>query len=589
MRETTRPDRAVLTRWLVSTTRPVLAPLMASTTFRMLDQLAGLALFGAGAALVLGWAGEAFDLWGIAGMMVLLSLVKAVSRYLEQFLGHLVAFKALELLRRDLFSKLWPQAPAVSTRLRAGDVLERATKDVNRLEVFFAHTAAPAVTAVLTPLVAAIVIGVVVSPAVALVMGIGFVVSLCVPAFGARPAAAAAIRTAELRGRLTQDVTDSVLGATEVTGYGLQADRLGRARGLGEELLRLGRRVAAISGLRRGIAITVAMATVVGVVLVGLGQGSEAAAVAAAALVTLRGFEVTKAVEDFVTDLDASFASARRLWTLTHTPASVTEPPSAVAVPQGAIEVRWRELTHTYPVDGVGRGEPALQEVTAVAPAGLHTCLLGASGAGKSTMAQLVLRYSDPDEGAVLLGGVDVRGLALQELRSAVTHVAQRPFLLNASVADNLRLARPEASDEDIREACRAARISEHVESLPQGYDTHVGEDAGRWSGGQRARLALARALVTRARVFVLDEYSAHLDEELADDVALALREERPEATVIEVTHRVSRALAADHVVVLDRGRCVQAGAPNTLADSDGPFARLLMREGDQVLRLGRT
>lgn len=578
----TPPSRGDLVRWLAGLTRPVLPPLAGSTVFRWISQLSDLALFYLGVTGALGLAtGEAVSLTGLALTMLGLSLVKGLARYLEQFLGHWVAFKALELLRTGLFARLWPQAPAVLSRSRSGDLLERATKDVDRLEVVFAHVAAPAITAVLTPLSAVLAIGSMVSWPVSAVMGLGLAISLVgVPAIGTRTGRQAAERTAATRARLTHSITDSVQGWSEVTGYGLAGARLAQAQALSGDLDTAERTVAGTAAARRGVALVGSLLTTLAVALVGLHTGVDVVLLAGALVVTLRCFDATSSVEDFLTAMDASFASAARLWQLSHQAPSVADPLTPQQLPATPLGVTWRNVSFTYPAgDGAPR-EAAVSNATAHAPAGARTCLVGASGSGKSTLAQLAVRFADPDEGAILIGGSDVRNLALDKLRSAVTYVSQRPFLFNQSVAANLRLADPEATDEDLANACRAARIHDHIASLPQGYDTSVGELAGRWSGGQRSRLALARALLRPSRVFILDEYNAHLDPQLAAQVADSLTRARPDATVIEITHRIANSLTADHVIVVDTGRVVQEGDPAELARVDGAYAQLLARDG---------
>lgn len=604
-------DRRLLIRWLAEVTRPVLSPLIGSTLLRWVSQLCDLALFFVGFTGVLALAtGQAVNLWVLAWTLVGISLAKALTRYLEQFLGHWVAFKALEVLRTELFARLWPQAPAVLSRSRSGDLLERATKDIDRLEVVFAHVVAPAVTAVLTPLVAVLAVGSLVSWPVAAVMAAGLLVSLvAVPFIGAGTTRLAADRTAATRARLTHSVTDSVQGLPEITGYGLQQARLAQASELSAELVATEHGVATTAAVRRGLALLIGLATSVAVVVVGLHTGLGIALLAGALAVTLRCLNATKSVEDFLVSMDASFASAARLWELTHEPPVVRDPvtprrlpaESATRFPPHAgasaermgLGLEWRDVTYSYTAEdesaqgGASRAvqKPAVHGVTAEARPGRHTALVGTSGSGKSTLAQLAMRFDDPQEGAVLLDGVDVRELSLANLRSRITHVSQRPFLFNRSVAENLRLADPDASDDALAEACRIALIDSHIASLPQGYDTPVGELAERWSGGQRARLALARALLRPAQVFILDEYNAHLDPELAVEVATSLRRARPEATLVEITHRVSGSLAADHVIVLDRGTVVQAGSPSDLAETDGPYARLLARDTPSPFR----
>ncbi|SER77655.1 ABC-type multidrug transport system, ATPase and permease component [Propionibacterium cyclohexanicum] len=577
--------RREVARWLVGVARPVLMPMAASTAARLVDQLAGLALFGLAMLGVLSWAdagGGALALLVLA--LVALSLVKALCRYLEQFLGHLVAFKALELLRVETFAALWPQAPAVLARSRSGDLLQRLTKDVDRVEVFFAHSFAPALTAVLTPLVAALTAGWLVSWPVAGVMAIGLALTVfLVPFLGAGPAARAATRSARTRGRLTHEITDSVQGVAEVTGYGLQDDRVARSRVLADRLGASGRVVTAVEAARAMVSGVVQWGTVVAMAVVGHHEGVGVAILAAVIVVALRCFAATRAVEDFLTDLDASFASAGRLWRVAHTPPAVRDPERPRALAVGPLDVVWQQVSFRYD-DGVGdSGHAALDAVSCTAAAGEHTCIVGSSGAGKSTLVQLALRYADPLRGEVLVGGVDVCELALTELRAAISMVNQQPFFFAGSVADNLRLTRPDASDAELAQVCRQAHIDEHIATLAQGYGTDVGELAASWSGGQRARLALARALLTDARVFIVDEYTASLDDELAAELAASLRQARPDATLIEITHRVSSSLGADRVIVLDRGRCVQQGRPGELAASEGLYARMLAREADAV------
>lgn len=568
-------NRYIVARWLIAVTRPVLGPLFASTMLRAVSQFSGLALFAIAVAGVLsGWPVPV-----LIGWLIGFSLLKASARYGEQFLGHLVAFRALELLRTEVFSRLWPQAPAVAVRSRSGDLLECATKDVDRVEVFFAHTLAPAITAAFVPLVAVIGIAVAVDPRLAFVAGVGIGITLLVvPVVGASASLRSARATASGRGELTHSITDSVQGRAEVTGYGLQSARLWEAAEIAGGLEREALVGGWVASGRRGIA-SAAMLTVVLVVAVwGRALGVGDAPLAVTVIVVLRCFAITGGLEAFLSSLDGAFASAQRLYSLAHCPPLVCDPDAPRPVPDGPLGLDWVDVTYAYPGQGV---VPALSAVTATAPPGRHTCVVGASGAGKSTLVQLALRYDDPDAGSVTLtpGRVPLPEVSLVELRKAITYVSQRPFLLGASVGENLRLVRPAATDSDLRLVCEQARIHEAVAAMSSGYETPVGEWAGRVSGGQRARLALARALLTGARVFVLDEYAAHLDADLADEVAASLRAARPNATILEITHRVSRSLRADHVIVIEQGRCVESGPPSELASRAGVYASLLARD----------
>jgi ATP-binding cassette subfamily C protein len=577
-------SRPTVTRWLLGVTRGVPAPLGASALCRFLFLLADLVLLGGGLVAALRLAsgqpvGPIDSVGSFVIALVVLCLVKALLRYLEQFLGHLVAFRSLELLRTEVFSRLHPQAPAIVPRLRSGDALERITRDIERLEVLFAHTPAPVLTALLVPLVSVTVIGTAVSWPVAVVSAIGLGLAvLLVPALGVRATARLTTRTAAARGRLTHSVTDTVQGITEVVGYGHQRARLAQADALADEIADSGRRMSRVSATRLVLSSILQLLTPLLVVLVGAGTGDDPVLLAGAAVITLRSFRATSAIDELGSDLDAAFASAQRLHRVAHADPAVTDPEAPRPLPTGPLEVCWEGTSLTYGSEDGQARSPALDQVTAVAPAGRRTCIVGPSGAGKSTLARLLLRDIDPTAGRVTLGGEDLARVSLAQLRREVSLVAQSTFLFDGTVTENLRLAAPDATDEEIRSACRRAHISADIEALPDGYGTRLGARAGRLSGGQRQRLSLARALLRGSRVLVLDEHTAHLDTELADSLAAALRELPEGTTVIEITHRVTSSLSADHVIVLDDGRCVQAGPPDTLR-GHGPYASLLDRE----------
>ncbi|WP_459611183.1 amino acid ABC transporter ATP-binding/permease protein [Corynebacterium urogenitale] len=721
-------SRRELSHWMVRVARPVMKPLVASTFFRMVDQLAGIALFGFAVLFVADYGfwhgfsdsdalagedigglwGSGVSLWPMIGVLVGLSLLKAAARYLEQYLGHLVAFRALELLRTHTFGKLWPQAPAVMYGARSGDMLERLTKDIDRLEVFYAHTIAPAITGVLTPLIVVVSMGFWGSWPMAGVLAAGLAMQiLLVPALGMRATRRNAEKQGELRGALAQSVTDSVQGRTEVVGYSLQGERQRQARGIGEEIVEAVESSAMITGGRKFLSLLVSWVTPVVVFIVGAweshgGFGAGAATryvtaegtgvlgmfsavtvdptvlAAVAMVVAFRTFQPSKEFEELQQTLDSTFASADRLCTLTQQEPLVKDDAADVAsgadgagasgarrvgeegargarqLPDGALGFSMRDVTYAYP--DCDRA-PALVDCSAEFPAGKHTVVVGTSGSGKSTLMQLLMRYADPDAGRVVVvgrgdedqagqgadgtggatggeaasAGEDAGGeaatggeaasaecadegatggeaasagegagdkvfngsdrklekplttVSLQELRSTVTYVSQVPFLFNRSVRENLLMGRPEAKTSDLWAACEIAHIAEHVEKLEKGIDTPVGELAGSWSGGQRARLALARALVTRPKVLILDEYTAHLDPELAARVRRSVRAAFPHITIIEVTHRVQSAMDADHVIVVDAGRVVQQGTATELMNPDGrqdsAFKRLLSRD----------
>ncbi|HEX2315798.1 MAG TPA: ATP-binding cassette domain-containing protein, partial [Thermomonospora sp.] len=237
-------------------------------------------------------------------------------------------------------------------------------------------------------------------------------------------------------------------------------------------------------------------------------------------------------------------------------------------------EIRFDRVTFTYP----GSGRPAVRDVSFTVPAGETVAVVGPSGAGKSTLAALLQRHHDPDEGTITLGGVDLRDLTLGALRSGVAVVAQDTYLFHGTVADNLRLARPDATDADLEEAARTAGAHEFVTALPQGYATVLGERGATLSGGQRQRLAIARAVLADAPVLLLDEATSHVD--VRGEEALArLRAGR---TCLLIAHRLSTVRDADHIVVLAGGEVAESGDHASLTAARGSYHRLLTLQGAQ-------
>lgn len=579
------PTRRQLFGWILGVTRPVLAPLGLSTLCRLADQFLGVSIFALGAWAVVsvadpsGTGRGAPSLATIVGLLVVACLLKAGFRYAEHFLGHLVAFKALELLRTEIFRALMPRAPRVMLTSRSGGLMARATKDVDRIEVFFAHTIAPVVSAVVVPIVVLLLVGWSASWLVA-ASAAPFVVAAIVvtPVLGSRSSLRASRRVAGTRSRLVQHVTDSLQGMREVVSYGNTGRRLDQTDDLGAELARCSRLPTWWAALRRGGNHMLMLAAAIAMVCVGLEEAKagpiDAAALAAGIAAVVRLTEVIRGVEDLAASVSTSLASAERVWETVHSPILV--PDGTVELERArAHEVSWEAVSYHYP----GSSRAALEDVTVRAEAGRWTCLVGASGSGKSTLAQLALRFDDPAAGRVLVGGHDIRDLTGDTLRRDVAIVTQRTHLFRGTVAENLRLVRPEASDENLVWACQAACLHDDILALPQGYDTVVGERGASLSGGQCQRLALARALLAEPAVLVLDEFTSHLDPALAERVRAAVRAATPGVTVIEVSHRLSQIRDVDQVVVLDAGRLVQSGTPDGLLAVDGPLRRLADRE----------
>jgi ATP-binding cassette subfamily C protein CydC len=582
---TAAPGRLRLARWLLAHTRDLLRPLGLAVVLRVVGQLVGVALL----VIAVGGVVRAIEtgsddvLWPTVGWLVALALVKAVLRYLEQYSGHYVAFAALASLRRLFFARLAPQAPAATDGASSGDLSTRATRDIDRVEVFFAHTVPPAVSAVVVPIVALLWTAIVVDPGLALVMlPVPVLVVAVIPFLSGGLTWHATRQRGAASGRIAGHVSDSVAGVREILGFDHRDARLGELDALGRASGRAAARVSAVAGLRAALVQAAQYGGIVALLLAGSSRAAsgdlDAVDVAVAIAVLLGIAGPTRAVDGFVADLDASFASAARLFEVLEREPVVGESPAdgdGSDPDPGTDAVRFDAVSFSYP----GTEDPAISDVTWRVTRGSHVAVVGVSGSGKSTLTSLLTRTWDPAAGTLRLDGADVRDLPLDSLRGRVAIVNQRPFVFGRSLRDNVLLGAPDASDDDLAAALRTAALDEFVASLPEGLDTPLRERGARLSGGQLQRLALARALVTDPDVLVLDESTGALDAATESVVRARLAGwAAGRRTIIEVTHRVDQVLGADGVLVLDRGRVVERGIPAVLAQAGGPYASLLAR-----------
>ena len=380
------------------------------------------------------------------------------------------------------------------------------------------------------------------------------------------------------RAELTQHVTDTIQGMSEVVGYGRSQERLDEMARIDAEIAGAARPNGQWASVRRGISQLAGLTAPIAVVTVGTmmsatGSSADVPLLAAAAAAVLRLSDTGRGVEELSGALNASFASAERVWEVVNAPVEVRDGDQELTVGI-SHEVLWQDVSYSYP----NTAAQAVRGASVRARAGRWTCIVGASGSGKSTLAQLAVRFDEPDSGRILIDGQDVSDLRAISLYQEIGMVDQRVNLMRATIADNVRLAAPSASDAQVRRACRAACIDEDIEALENGYDTLVGERGQSLSGGQRQRLALARALLARPGVLILDEFTSHLDPELDERVRIGVRTYLPQATIIEITHRLQWSEQADHVVVMDAGVIVQAGPPAKLLAEPGPLRTLTGR-----------
>ncbi|MFJ6480717.1 MULTISPECIES: thiol reductant ABC exporter subunit CydD [unclassified Streptomyces] len=504
---------------------------------------------------------------------------RAVFRYAERLVSHDAVLRMLADLRVSVYRRLERIAPAGLREHRRGDLLARLVADTDTLQDYWLRWLLPVGTAVLVGS-GSVAFTAWLLPEAGAVLAVGLLAAgIAVPLVSGACARRAEQRLAPARGELATRVADLLTGTAELTVAGALEDRKGRTRESDGLLTRIAARGSAAAGLGGGLSALVCGLTVVAAAAVAANAVQDGrlsgVAMAVAVLMPLAAFEAVNGLPLAVQYRQRVRRSAERVYEVIDAPVPVAEPEQPAAAPASPFPLRLAGLTARHP----GQERAALRDVDLTLEAGRRIAVVGPSGSGKTTLAQVLLRFLDPAEGAYSLGGSDARTLDGDGVRALVGLCAQDAHIFDSSVRENLRLARTGASEEQLRQALAAARLLDWADGLPDGLDTLVGEHGERISGGQRQRLALARALLADFPVLVLDEPAEHLDLATADALTADLLAATEGRTTVLITHRLAGLEAVDEVLVLDRGEVVQRGSYTELAAAEGPLQRLLERE----------
>ena len=517
----------------------------------------GVTVFGAaGVAKALGIMGLCAEVplaWGwIIGLAALCGVVRGGLRYLEQYSNHYIAFKLLAVLRDKIFAALRVLCPAKLESKQKGSIIAMITSDIETLEVFYAHTISPICIAVLVSLAVFLFVGFVASWYLALVALAGFlVIGIAVPLVSSGKLKASGVNYRREFASFNAYFLDSIKGIKDIVLNNAEKDREGEVDRRSDILL------AETKKMKRGITkssaatellvtVFIALALAVGILLVHfelLDLGRMIVGVTA----IFGSFGPVLAVSALPGNLTQTFASGDRVLNL------LEEKPAVTPVQHGKT-FEYEELA----VDGLSfsyeQNAPVLKDVCMHAERGEIVGIVGESGCGKSTFLKLLLRFWEKDKGTIAYNGTDVDEIDSDNLLDNVTMVSQTTYLFDESIEENLRIAKPDATQEELEAACKMASVHDFIMTLPDGYKTQVGAMGDNLSAGEKQRIGLARAFLKGSQLILLDEPTSNVDSINEGMILKSLAEQKSKKSIILVSHRESTMAIADRVYTVQNG-----------------------------------
>ena len=502
-----------------------------------------------------------------------LTVAKPVVGWLEQWLTHHVSYGVLASLRADAYASLEPLAPAYTLERRSGDIVAMIMADIEVLEVYYSHTIVPATVTLVVPATVLIALGVI-APLAVVVLVPFLLLVIAMPIMGRRWGDSLAVDARARQGAVNAHLVDSIQGMKELVAFGQGEARTTEIHGMSLGLGAVQRRSSRLSGIVRGgtewLMALGGLAVLVTAISLVTDGSIDRYRIPLVLVLSFAALGSVAGVAGVLSSLSSVAAAGRRYFTVLDQPVRVVERTDKLRGPVSPT-VGFEHVTFGYRAD-----QPVLRDVSFTVKPGETVALVGPSGAGKTTCVSLMLRFWDVDDGAIRVGDVDIRDFPLDELRSRVAVVQQDNYLFNTSIRENIRLAKPNASDEEVEGTAKAAEVHDFIAGLPNGYDTVVGERGAQLSGGQRQRIAIARAILKDAPILVLDEATSNLDSENEQLIRAAITWLMEGRATLVIAHRLSTIAAADRVVMVEDGRVVAEGRHADLAAGDGAYSRLI-------------
>lgn len=530
-------------------------------------------------ALLIGHAAEGASLTLLRPYLIafgVLTVFSVLMVWVFMWLVHYIAYGILALLRTYAYDALEPLAPAYTIKQRSGDLISMVMDDIEFLEGYYAHTCIQMLVACVVPVIVLFVLGGALHWLLPLIL-LPFVLLIAVLPLYLRPRGDALAQELQARlGDVNAHMVDSIQGLREVVAFGRGRAHLNEVDAESRSLTDLQIGQGKFIG-KQGAVIQVAIAfgvlttLIVSVTLVAHGL-MPAYHVLLAVILAVGAFTPLLEMSNMTRAFNRVIAAGQRFFAVLDEPVLIEE--KTGVQPIGSIEptIAFENVTFHYHLDE----PPVLKNVSFGAQTGETVALVGPSGAGKSTITRLLLRFWDPQQGCISLGGRDLRDFTLAELRDNITIVQQDAYMFNMSVRENIRIGKHNATDAEVEDAAKKAYLHDFVTTLPQGYDTLLGEHGAKLSGGQRQWISIARALLKDAPILILDEATSNLDAESERAIRGVISTLMRGRTTFVIAHRLSTVVDADTILVMENGNIVERGSHRDLLSQNGVYARLV-------------
>ncbi len=519
--------------------------------------------------------GDRAPVLGVAGIIVAIFTTRGIAGYLQSYFMARAGNRLVAELQDELYRKLLQRAVGFYRNTESSDLLMRFTNGAQGARGVVDTLVSGFVRDLLTMvfLFAVMVYQQPTLSAISLIVGPVAVLGI---RYLLRQVRAIMEQEMKSLAEIIKVMQETSAGIEIIKVFGLENRLIGRMDNAIRSVEHRNNSIMRLQSVTSPLMDTLAGLAIAGVVIVsalGVGTGEPATPGQLMSFVTalLMTYEPGKRVSRMRVAIEAQMVMVRMVFDLLDQEEELKEKPNAAKLEDGAGRVELRNVSFEY-----NENIPVIKNMTLSFEEGKMTALVGQSGGGKSTIAALIMRFFDPDGGAVLINGQDIRDVTFESLHGKISYVGQNTFLFATTVMENLRCSRPDASDEEIYAAAKAAHAHEFISALRHGYDTMVGENGAFLSGGQKQRLAIARAILRRAEVLLLDEATSSLDTESESLVKSALAKATKGRTTIVIAHRLSTIMEADRIVVIQSGSVIEEGTPADLLDQDAGAFRSL-------------